>query len=67
MVDIYIDDFSIKSIDTIQEGFKLNFELKSKDEFLHLVLNKEELINLYHRIKNRCETMGIVPIRSEQE
>lgn len=67
MIDIYIDDFSIKSIDTIPEGFKLNFELKSKDEFLRLVLNKEEFINLYHRIKIRCEAMGIVPIRSERE
>lgn len=67
MIDIYIDDFSIKSIDTIPEGFKLNFELKSKDEFLHLVLGKDDFISLYCRLKNRCEAMGIVPIRSERE
>ena len=65
MVDIYIDDVNVKPIISIPEGFRLDFESKSKDELLHLILNKEEFVNLYYKLKNRCETMGLVPIRSE--
>lgn len=65
MIDIFLDDIHIKSIKTIAEGFRLDFEQKEKSESLHLVLNKEDFIDLYIDIKNRCETMQLIPIKKE--
>lgn len=61
MIDIYIDDTKCTEIHDIKEGYRIDLK-NSKDENLILVLSEENFIDLYNRMKRRCETRGLVPI-----
>ena len=65
MIDIFIDDMKCESINSIKEGYRINFK-NDKEESLALVLSEENFIDLHNRIKRRCETQGIVPIYNER-
>lgn len=65
MIDIYVDDVKCESINTIKEGYKINLK-NNKEENLILVLSEEAFVDLYGRIKRRCETQGLIPIYNER-
>ena len=62
MVDIYIDDVKCTEIHSIKEGYRVDFR-NPKDERLCLVLSEENFIDIYNRMKRRCETRGLIPIQ----
>ena len=64
MVDIYIDDVKCTEIHNIKEGYRIDFK-NSKDERLCLVLNEENFVELYRRMKRRCETQELIPITTK--
>lgn len=65
MIDIFIDDMKCESINNIKEGYRLNFK-NNNQQSLILVLTEENFVDLYYRMKRRCETQGIVPIYNER-
>jgi hypothetical protein len=65
MIDIFIDDMKCESINSIKEGYRINLK-NDKQESLALILNEENFVDLYNRIKRRCETQGIIPIYNER-
>ena len=66
MIDIYIDDMKCESINNIKEGYRINLK-NNKQESLILVLSEESFIDLYHRIKRRCEVANLIPIYNERK
>lgn len=65
MIDIFVDDVKCEIINTIKEGYVLHFK-ESKEKVISIVLTEENFIDLYGRIKRRCETQGIIPIYNER-
>lgn len=65
MIDVFIDDVKCESINTVREGYRINIK-NERQESLTLVLSEENFIDLYNRIKRRCETQGLVPIYGER-
>lgn len=61
MIDIFLDDLKCESINTIKEGYRLNFK-NDKQESLILILTEEDFVDLYGRIKRRCEMQNLIPI-----
>ena len=61
MIDIYIDDVECTEIHNIKEGYRIDLK-NSKDEGLCLVLNEDSFVDLYNRMKRRCETQNLIPI-----
>ena len=65
MIDIFMDDIKCESINSVKDGYRINLK-NDKQESLILVLSEENFIDLYGRIKRRCETQGLVPIYNER-
>lgn len=65
MIDVFIDDVKCESINSIKEGYRINFK-NDKQESLELILTEKNFVDLYYRMKRRCETQGIVPIYNER-
>ena len=61
MFDIYVDDVSLKEIQQKDKQI-LKFVNAEKDESIMLVVTSSELVNMYNRIKMRCETLNLIPI-----
>ncbi len=66
MIDIFIDDVKCESINTIKEGYRVNFKNDSQESLI-LVLSEESFVDLYNRIKRRCETQGLVQTHNKGE
>ena len=64
MLDIYIDDIKCTEINDIREGYRIDLK-NSKDESLLLVLTEDNFVDLYYRMKRRCETRGLIPIHNK--
>lgn len=65
MIDIYVDDVKCTGIHNIKEGYRIDFE-NSKEEKLLLVLNEDSFVDLYERMKRRCETQNLIPIYNKE-
>ena len=65
MIDIFIDDVKCESINTIKEGYVLHFK-EEKEKEISIVLTEENFVDLYGRIKRRCETQSLIPIYNER-
>lgn len=63
MIDIYVDDVVCEKITDIKEGYRIDFKNK-KDEKLMLVLNEDGFVDLYNRLKRRCEVRNLIPIHN---
>jgi len=61
MIDIYVDDVRLKEIQ-YKEKQVLKFVNAEKDESVMMVVTNDELVNMYDRIKMRCETLNLIPI-----
>ena len=61
MIDIYVDDVHLKEIQH-KEKQVLKFVNAEKDERVMMVVTNDELVNMYNRIKMRCETLNLIPI-----
>lgn len=66
MIDIFIDDIKCESINTVKEGYRINLK-NDRQESLILVVSEENFVDLYNRIKRRCETQGLVQIHNKGE
>lgn len=64
MVDIYVDDVKCTEINDIKEGYRIDLK-NSKDENLILVLSEDNFVDLFYRMKRRCETRNLIPIHSD--
>ncbi len=62
MIDIYVDDVKCVEIISIKEGYRIDFK-NDKEERLILVLSEENFVDLFGRIKRRCETQNLIEIR----
>ena len=62
MIDLYVDDMTLREIQIRQDQQVLMFANKDKDEALAVPVSDEELRNIYDRVKMRCETLGLIPI-----
>jgi len=65
MIDIYVDEVSLKEIQQKDKQI-LKFVNVDKDESVMLVVTNSELVNIYNRIKMRCETLNLIPIVNSQ-
>lgn len=65
MIDIYVDDVCLKEIQ-YKEKQVLKFVNAEKDESVMMVVTNDELVNMYDRIKMRCETLNLIPIINSQ-
>jgi len=63
MIDLYADDVSLVDIQQ-KDKQVLKFVNKKKDETVFIPVTDEELVNIYNRVKMRCETMKLIPIRN---
>ena len=61
MVDVYIDAVKCTEINDTKEWYRIDFK-NDKDEGLILVLTEDNFIDLYNRMKRRCETRNLIPI-----
>ena len=59
MVDLYIDDVSLKEVRAVGNEQELLFS-NSKDEIIHIPVNNEELLNILDRVRMRCETLDLI-------
>lgn len=61
MVDLYLDDISLTEIQTKGNEQILMFRNKEKDETLAIPLSDTELLNIFQRVKIRCESLNLIP------
>lgn len=61
MIDLFVDDLELLSIDTIFEGFRLVFYNKAKDEKLHLILDGDNSVELFKKLRRKLETHKYIP------
>lgn len=64
MIDIYIDDMKCAEIADEKEGYRIDFK-NPQDESLLLLLSEEKFVDLFYRMKRRCETRGLIPIHNK--
>lgn len=61
MIDIFMDGVSLKEIQQKDKQL-LRFINSEKDESITISVTDSELVNIYNRIKMRCETLNLIPI-----
>jgi hypothetical protein len=67
MIDLYVDDVTLSEIQNKTENENcLLFKNKTKDETTMIVADNNELVNIYHRARMRCETLDLIkPVYQE--
>lgn len=61
MIDIYVDDATLKDIENKPDGsFRLHFLNTEKDEHIHIIASRAEMLNILRHVGRRCEMTGIV-------
>ena len=60
MIDLYIDDVTLKNIEQKHRSQILVFANEAKDEAVRIPVSEEELLNIYHRVRRRCETIELI-------
>ena len=61
MTDIYVDDVTLKGIENEPDGnFRLHFLNTEKDEHIHIIASRAEMLNILRNVGQRCETTDIV-------
>ena len=60
MIDLYVDDVSLKKIEQKCGSQVLVFTNEAKDEAVRIPVSDEELLNMYHRLRRRCETLELI-------
>ena len=60
MIDLYVDDVSLERVYQKNESQILYFKNAAKDETVSIPVSNEELLNIYHRVKIRCETLELI-------
>lgn len=60
MIDSYFDDMRMEYIKSdTKDGHVLIFKNVGKDESLFLLVNEEELKNIYHKVRRLLESLGL--------
>lgn len=59
MIDLYIDEVSLAKIHEKQNQQILIFRNKEKDELISIPVSNDELLNIWLKVKMRCETLGL--------
>ena len=65
MIDIFIDDMTLTDIQRKDKEI-LVFRNKDKQESLIFPVSNEELLNIYQRVKMRCETLDLVKVERDK-
>ena len=60
-MDSDIDDVSLTEIQTKGNEQILMFRNKEKDETVAIPVSNTELLNIFQRVKMRCETLNLIP------
>ena len=60
MIDLYVDDVSLKKIEQKCGSQVLVFTNEEKDEAVRIPVSDEELLNMYNRLRRRCETLELI-------
>lgn len=60
MIDLYVDDVTLKKIEQKHASQVLVFTNEAKDEAVRIPVSEEEFLNIYHRIRRRCETLELI-------
>ena len=61
MLDLYLDEVSLIGVEPKHGSQVLIFKNEVKDEMISIPVDSEELLNIYHRVKIRCETLELIP------
>lgn len=61
MVDIFNDNISLEKIQETENEQMLIFKNKDKDEIVSLLVSEDELLNIFQKVKMRCETLDLIP------
>jgi hypothetical protein len=64
MIDLYADDMTLTEIQR-KDKEVLVFNNKEKDESVMFPVSDEELLNIYHRVRMRCETLDLIKVQSK--
>lgn len=62
MIDLYADDITLTKIGIKQNEQVLLFLNKEKDETIALNVSGSELLNIFLKVKMRCEVLNLIPI-----
>lgn len=60
MVDLFLDELTLTEIQVINNEQVLVFKNKEKDESLHIPVADKELLNIFTRVRIRCETLELI-------
>lgn len=61
MIDLYLDEMSLVRVEQKHGAQVLLFKNDAKDEALSIPVSNDELLNIYQRVKIRCETLELIP------
>ncbi len=69
MIDLYVDNISLREIQVKRNEQILLFQNKEKDEIVALNISNAELLDILQKVKMRCETLNLMPItnRADQQ
>lgn len=59
MIDLYVDDVSLVKIQEKDNQQILIFSNSGKDESISIPVTNDELLNIYQKVRMRCETLGL--------
>lgn len=62
MIDLYSDNVSLSKIQEKHNEQVLIFCNKEKDETVVLNVSNTELLNIFLKVKMRCETLNLIPM-----
>ncbi len=67
MFDLYFEDFSLNKIQVKSSEQILMFNNKEKDETVALNVSNAELLNIFQKVKMRCETLNLIPCSNSRK
>lgn len=62
MIDLYSDNVSLSKIQEKHNEQVLIFRNNEKDETIALNVSNAELLNIFLKVKMRCEALNLMPI-----
>ncbi|MBD5112109.1 MAG: hypothetical protein HDT42_06170 [Ruminococcaceae bacterium] len=62
MIDLYLDDIVLSKIQEKHNEQILIFRNNEKDETIALNVSNAELLNIFLKVKMRCEALNLTPI-----
>ncbi len=67
MFDLYVDNISLREIQVKRNEQILLFKNEEKDEMVALNISNTELLNIFQKVKRRCEILNLMPITNQAD